>query len=64
MTKIYEVKEIINNSIIKNIDKNSYLNREDAEDSRLHIIQKTKRECGGYEPKIIIIEKEVNIYYL
>lgn len=63
MTKIYEVKEIIDNRIVKNIDKNSYLNKEDAEDSRLHIIQKEKRECG-YEPKIIIIEKEVNIYYL
>ena len=63
MTKIYEVKEIIDNRIVKDIDKNNYLNKEDAEDSRLHIIQKTKRECR-YEPKIIIIEKEVNIYYL
>lgn len=63
MTKIYEVKEIIDNRIVKDIDKNSYLNKEDAEDSRLHIIQKTKREYR-YEPKIIIIEKEVNIYYL
>jgi len=63
MTKIYEVKEIIDNRIVKDIDKNSYLNKEDAEDSRLHIIQKTKREYR-YEPKIVIIEKEVNIYYL
>lgn len=63
MTKIYEVKEIIDNRIVKDIDKNSYLNKEDAEDSRLHIIQKTKREYK-YEPKIVIIEKEINIYYL
>ncbi len=63
MTKIYEVKEIIDNRIVKDIDKNSYLNKEDAEDSRLHIIQKTKREYR-YEPKIVIIEKEINIYYL